>query len=89
MTKTGLPDKTWWARLRGLAAGTYKFGQGQTPRKGTKWAEYAARIKSCPLTGSGSSNAHKTDLFGKLIQCSCSFHNKVLFGLWITFESSP
>lgn len=72
MGKNGLLPKEWWERLRGLAAGTFKFRKGQAPRKDSKWNAYIVKIKSCPLTA--NPKALKKDLFGQPVKCTCSFH---------------
>ena len=46
--KEGLTAEQWNARLKQYAAGSFTFGRGQRPGKGSKWAKKLKTIESCP-----------------------------------------
>lgn len=75
MPKEGLGELEWQDRFRKFAAGTFKFGVGQAPPKGSKHAKRIDLIKRCPAHGH---TAGQTTLGGsnKRPSCKCSYHPK-------------
>ena len=70
MPKEGLSQREWNERLEKSAAGTFQFGRGQRPPKGSPWAKKLQTVEKCPrhLNKSGVSP------FGKRINCICGYH---------------
>ncbi len=52
------------------AEGTYTFGSGQKPPKGSTWATEVAKIDHCPQ----KNNHSGVDLFGRKVNCTCVYH---------------
>ena len=51
------------------ASGKFKFGQGQTPAKNSRWAREILLIDKCPAVIS------KKTLFGNPVTCTCGYHD--------------
>lgn len=69
MPKEGLSPSEWRIRLKAYATGTFVFKRGQHPPTNSKWAKEIKKISSCP-----KQRGAKTDVFGKLVSCSCGYH---------------
>ena len=71
MPKEGLTAEQWNARLKQYAAGSFTFGRGQRPGKGSKWAKKLKTIESCPKY----KNPNKLDPYRRRICCKCGYHS--------------
>ena len=70
MPKEGLSDDQWHKRLKAYAAGTFQFGRGQRPSKGTSRAQTVEKLEKCPR----HRNRCVMDVFGRPITCVCGYH---------------
>ena len=70
MPKTGLSAAEWRKRLKAYAKGSFTFGTGLRPPKGSSRATEVAQIEQCPLHRNRSS----MDPFGRKLDCTCGFH---------------
>ena len=76
MPKTGPTDSQWAQKIKQYAAREFVFTKGQHPAKYSKWGIEKEKIDNCPMMKSGNG----TDLFGRVLQCSCGHHKVVVPG---------
>ena len=72
MPRKLLTKQEWEDRLRGYAAGTFKFGTGNHPAADSPVAAKIRNIKRCPLH---KSTGQRT-LSAKKVNCICGYHTK-------------
>ena len=82
MPKQGLTDKQWHTRLQHYASGTFKFGRGQKPSKGSEWAKKLESIDACPK----HRNKSLWDPLKRPIPCKCGFHSVSMCDLGRSFS---
>ena len=70
MPKLGLSKSQWKARLTNFANGSFSFGRGQRPSKGSPWYNILVNIESCPV----HNNVQRVNIFGQRIECNCGYH---------------
>ena len=71
MPKAGLAEREWRKRLEAFSQRKFRFGRGQRPPKGSKWAIRLERVEKCPL------HLHpdqQFDALGRPMTCSCGYH---------------
>lgn len=73
MPKEGLNKQEWESRLKLYAIGSFTFGKGQKPPKGSKIAKKIDAIERCPSHGIRDG---QTTLFGAPPKCHCHYHPK-------------
>ena len=71
MPKKGPDASQWKAKLRAFANGTYKFGTGEKPGKGSRWEKELIKILGCPKYNNQSTLSLVS---GKPVQCICEYH---------------
>ena len=70
MPKSAKSNIEWEARILEFVAGK-PFGQGQRPRKTTKWGKVVENIEKCPIRAMANQGK---DVTGKLRVCECGYH---------------
>ncbi len=73
MPKHGMSKREWNERLEKFAAGTFQFGRGQRPPKGSEAAKKLEKVERCPR----HSNTSGVNLFGHKIVCVCGYHKSL------------
>lgn len=70
MTKYGMSKREWEERLEKFVAGTFRFGRGQRPPKGSERAKKLEKVERCPR----HLNTSCFNPFGQRIVCVCGYH---------------
>ena len=73
MPKYGLTKREWEDRLEKYAAGTFQFGRGQRPPKGSERAKKLAKVEKCPR----HLNKSLFNPLGQRIICVCGYHKSL------------
>ncbi len=82
MPKHGMSKSEWKERLEKFAAGTFQFGRGQRPPKGSEAANNLEKVERCPR----HLNTSTFNPFGKVIACVCGYHRSTSSAVSVFFS---